>query len=151
MNVNLPTGTVIPSIFGDGIFGRGVTGLLRIPAFMSNAITIMMVGELAMKGLSSGFESIGFKPAEDSWVQKGAKAITQYGVRPYKDLPLQVLLVRIVAFWALGVLGSEFVRILGGTAPGIYNDVLRLLGPLRIDSQPYLVGVRATGALLGIK
>lgn len=143
--------TVIPGIFGDGLFGKGVTGLLRIPAFMSNAITIMMVGELAMKGLSSSFESIGFKPAEDSWVQKGAKAITEYGVRPYKDLPLNVLLARIVAFWALGVLGSEFVRILGGTAPGIYNDTLRLLGPLRINSKPYLEGVFKTAANFGIK
>lgn len=146
----LASGVAINYVFGEGVFGRGVTGLLRIPAFMSNAITIMMVGEIAMRGLSSAFKSVGFQPTEDSWVQKGAKTITHYGVRPYQDLPLTSLLYRVVCFWALGIAGSEFVRILGGRAPGIYNDVLSLLGPLRIDSNSYLDGVGKTMARIGM-
>jgi hypothetical protein len=151
MSIGLATGAIIPRLFGEGLFGSLVTATLRIPPYMSALIAIQMVGELTMRGLGSTFGSIGFKPAEDSWVQKTAQAIIHYGVRPYKDVPTKDLPIRIVAFAALAVLGSELVRMLGGRAPGIYNIVLSLLGPLRIDTGSYLDGVRASGALLGIK
>lgn len=132
----------IPKVFGNGLLGNAVTGLIRIPAFMSNCIAVMMVGELAIRGLTNVIQLVGLSPDKDSWVQSTATNITKYGVRPYKDMELGELLVRTVAFAALGIVASEITRVLGGTAPGVYNSVLSFLGPIRIDTRPYLTCVR---------
>lgn len=141
----------IPKVFGNGMLGGAVTGLVRIPAFMSNCIAVMMVGELAIRGLSGFLHTIGLNPSEDSWIQKTARDINSYGVRPYEKMPLKDLVVRTLAFAVLGIVGSEVIRVLGGTAPGIYNNVLTFMGPLRIDTRPYLVCVREMLSAAGFR
>lgn len=128
----------IPTVFGDGILGTAVTGLVRIPAIMSNCVAVMMVGELAIRGLSETLSYVGFQPKDESWLTKTAKSINESGVRPFKDMSARELAIKAVAFAALGIIGSEFVRVTGGRAPGVYNSVLSFLGPLRLDSNPYL-------------
>lgn len=128
----------IPRVFGDGLLGTAVTGLIRIPAIMSNCVAVLMVGELAIRGLSETISFFGFQPKDDSWLTKTAKNINESGVRPFKDMPAKELTIKAIAFAALGVVGSEFVRVTGGRAPGVYNNVLSFLGPLRLNSNPYL-------------
>ncbi len=142
---NLISGS-IPSIFGNGILGTTVTGLIRVPAFMANCTAILMVGELAIRGLSQTLTVLGFQQKDDSFISKAAETITQSGIRPYKTWDAGHLVVSTVAFAALGIVGSEFVRVSSGTAPSIYNNILTFLGPLRIDNTPYLTAI---GQLLG--
>jgi hypothetical protein len=165
----------IPSIFGNGLVGNAVTGLVRIPAFISNAVAVMMVAELAIRALSSALHAVGLNPSNDSWIHQAADTISEGGVRPYRPYKkildahgnpvldqnnqpryekthwtLGTLITRTVAYAALGIIGSEAVRILGGTAPGVYNNVLTLLGPIRIDTRPYLDCVRVLLASSGV-
>lgn len=132
---NLVNGS-IPALFGNGLLGHSMTGLIRIPAFMANCTAVMMTGELAIRGLSSTLSAIGFNPSNESWLQKAANHFEN--IRPYKDAPAKELAVKMVALAALGVIGSEFVRIAGGPAPAIYNNILSVLGPIRIDTGAYL-------------
>lgn len=128
----------IPSIFGNGLLGTAITGLVRIPSYMSNAVAILMVGELAIRMLSESLSFVGFKQQDDSWVSKASNTINGSGIRPYKDYTSANLAVSALGFAALGIVGSEFVRVAGGNAPRIYNNVLAFLGPIRIDHTPYL-------------
>ena len=131
----------IPTLFGNGMIGTAVTGLVRVPAFLANCTAIMMVGELVIRGLSSVLSIAGFQQQEDSWIAKAAGYIGESGVRPYKNLGAADLAVKAAAFSALGVVGSEFARIASGDAPCVYNVVLSFLGPIRISTGPYLDSV----------
>lgn len=127
----------IPSVFGNGLLGTAVTGLVRIPAFMANCTAILMVGELAIRGLTNTVSVFGLKPQEDSWISQTATAINGSGIRPYRFKTTQQLVISAAAFAALGIVGSEFVRVAGGQTPQIYNNILSFLGPIRIDTTPY--------------
>lgn len=141
LNSNVINGA-IPNVFGTGILGTAVTGLFRIPAFMANCTAVMMVGELAIRGLTNTISVLGFEPKEDFWVSKFAENLNNSGVRPYKNDSFNSLAVKAVAFAALGIIGSEFARVAGGQAPGVYNVVLAFLGPIRISNASYLDGIR---------
>jgi len=131
----------IPALFGNGLLGTAVTGLVRIPAFMANCTAILMVGELAIRGLTSTISAFGFKPDDDSWISTASKKINGSGVRPYNTYTNQQLVTAAIGFAALGIIGSEFVRVTGGQTPQIYNNILAFLGPIRIDTTPYFTAI----------
>ncbi|MBA2368276.1 MAG: hypothetical protein H0V82_04545 [Candidatus Protochlamydia sp.] len=145
INFNAPT-----PLIANGILGHAVTGLVRIPSFMATCMSAMMVGEFAIRGLRNFFEVFGLRPSENSFIQGAATHVTNYGVRPYQDIPAGKLAGRLVAFAAIGIVGSELARLLGGAPPAIYNNVLAFMGPVRIDPRSYLTGVQCTLSGLGI-
>lgn len=142
----------IPSIFGDGLLGKAMNGLIRIPAFLANCAAVMVIGELAIRGLQFAVGSIGIcrGPEGDNrtWVDKITgpigRAVNEF--RPYADrerYSTGSLFIRLIAFTAISIFATELARILAGATPGIYNKVLTVLGPLRLDSGAWLTNVRA--------
>src|SRR5215210_5844156 len=99
INFNAPT-----PVIANGLLGHAVTGLVRIPSFMSNCIAVMMVGEMAIRGLRSFFEVFGLRPSDNGFIQGVATHITNYGVRPYETIPTATLAVRMLGFATLGIL-----------------------------------------------
>lgn len=73
-----------------------------------------------------------------SWIY----AKTHINIRPFKDKDTLPLLKGTIAAVGLGILLNEALRILAGPAPQIYNDILSFIGPVRIDSKPYLENVQ---------
>jgi hypothetical protein len=145
INFNAPT-----PFIANGILGHAVTGLVRIPSFMSTCIAAMMVGEGAIRGLRSFFEVFGLRPSDNGFIQGAARHVTNYGVRPYQHLSNGELAGRIVAFSAIGIVGSELARLLGGAPPSIYNNVLAFMGPVRIDPNSYLTGMQCALKGMGV-
>lgn len=133
------------TVFGrDSLMGAAVTGLVRIPAFLSSLVAVSIVAELSIRGLTTVLQTIGFEPAEKHWIQKTAQQINGTALRPFQDRqnwPSYRLAVQAAGFAAVGIVGSEFVRVLGGPAPAIYNNVLTLIGCVRIDSRSYVTAV----------
>jgi len=130
--------TAATVIFGEGILGKSLTGLVRIPAFMASALGAVALGELCLRGIVNTLNQCGLKASDKSWLQHSAACIEEKGARPYKNTETKQLLIQAVAFCAIGIVGGEFARILGGQTPSIYNTVLSFIGPLRISSDSYV-------------
>lgn len=124
----------IPTVFGNGIVGSLMTATLRIPTFMANITAIAIIAELSLRGVTNTLGAIGFSPSSDSWIVKIGNQIDK--IRPYKDVsefPVKDLAVRALGCAVLSVIGTEFVRLVGGTAPGIYNHVLKYVGSIQVN------------------
>ncbi len=141
----------IPKIFGNGLLGTAVTGLGRITALMPTMIATIMVGELALRGLQNILRGIGLEPKDDSWISQAGKKILEHGARPYEKTNSKTLALQALAFTAIGIVGSESMRVLGGEVPAIYNNVLAFMGPVRLSNQSYLEGVTTTLNALGLR
>jgi len=153
---------IIPSLFGQGLLGNAVTGLVRIPGFLASIAAVQIAAELAIRALSGTLSAVGFNFRDDSWVNRLSAKIIESGIRPYTlqeddyndDVYYNTapeLVVKMVALAALGIAVNELVRILGGNAPSIYNHGLSFIGPIRIFSGSYLEGVYTTLRALGLR
>lgn len=140
----------IPTLFGDSIVGKAMTGLVRIPAFLSNLTAVAMVAELTIRTLRSTLSQIGIGNDDTTWISRTAEKISESGIRPYRATPTKELVIKAIAFAALGVAATEFVNIIGGQAPAIYNNVLTFLGPIRIDNASYFTNIRPFLAAVGV-
>lgn len=102
-----------------------------------------------------------------------SRFVPTLNVRPFKLVPAEVdttdpakhvirkeakntavqLVIQAVILTALGILANEGVRIIGGKTPSIYNNVLTVVGNIRIDDKPYLQNLRVllTGTWVGSK
>jgi hypothetical protein len=147
MNLTIQ-GHQVPSLFGNGIVGSAMNGLIRIPAFLANCAAVMVIGELAIRLLSGFLTAVGFEPKEGTWVDKITKHVS--GVvgefRPYgnrETYNTKKLIVRLIAFAAFSIIATELARLIAGPTPPIYNKVLTFLGPLRLDGGSWLGNVRA--------
>lgn len=110
-------------------------GALRLPCLMASVASVTRVAEIALRGVSTALEFIGFKG--ESTFSKWISTQVDF-VRPYKDektYSTKNLLVQAVALGAIGVVGNTFVSALFGPAPAIYNNVLQFFGPIRIASD----------------
>lgn len=129
-------------------FDTTVNGLVRVPTLMVNITTVTHGAELTLRALSGVWCGLFGKPQEGTWTGDLASGLRSCGIRPYGQLDnrgeyklkTSDLIIRTVVLAVIGALAFEFARFLCGEAPPIYNKVLTLLGPIRLDNTPYLDG-----------
>ena len=133
-------GTV--SNFGSGVASVATTALVRFPALLASVFAVAMTGELIIKGISAALDETGLKPADDSWIKKASNKLTEYGARPYRNTEISKLVLGILGFGLAGIIGNELANLALGKAPLFYNHALTFLGPIRVDTRPYMEGMR---------
>ncbi len=128
----------IPYCFGNGLLGTACTGLVRIPAFMANIVAVSMVAELSFRLLGEIKGYLVGQGQLDGYMNCLADKLKSFGFRPYEnrqDWTNQQLVIGAIAMGALAIFGTEFVNLVGGRTPDIYNIFLPFFGPMRIDPR----------------
>ena len=110
------------------------SGLFRGPAVLASALGVAHVGELAMRGLTNVAFYAGMNvsaPDKGSMKEKILNTI-----RPYREVPVQDVLIRGLALVVIGIVGFHLAGLVFGPAPlEIYNGVLPWIGPLRLSND----------------
>lgn len=115
---------------------------LRLPCLMASVASVTRVAEIALRGVSSALEFIGFNANSTfaQWITSGVNY-----VRPYRDVnthSTKRLLAEAVVLAVIGIVGNAFVSALFGPPPEIYNTVLQWIGPVRVSSDSHpLIGI----------
>jgi hypothetical protein len=115
-------------------------GALRLPCLMASVGSVVRLAEISLRGVSSTLDFIGFK-GESTFSRCVTRGVDY--VRPYKnegDHSTKKLLIEAAILATIGVIGNTFVSTLFGPPPGIYNQVLQWVGPIRVvaDSHPLI-------------
>lgn len=157
--------TAIQGVFGGGgLIPTAMTGIVRIPAICANFTAALMVAELALRALVELVRICGFKPDSEGYIAKTAKQFNEWGIRPFPPKETKVeknegnekkteegyisadtisLAKKAVILALLSNFSTEFVRIIGGNIPPIYNKVLSFLGPVRLSDRSLIDSIAA--------
>jgi len=148
--LNVQPGTAMNTLFGNGLLGNAMTGLIRIPAFLAAVEAATRVGELGIRALTHTLGFIGFQPTKDNWVVKLADEWVKVDIRSHKNKDTMKIVQEIFILTILAVAATELVYFLGGPPPAIYNNILAFLGPVRVFDGSYLQGVQTSLRAFGL-
>ncbi len=148
---DIQPGTAMNTLFGSGVLGHAMTGLIRIPAFLAAVEAASRVGELGIRLLTATLGVIGFEGKSENWVTKTANQLIHVDIRSHKAKDTLKLIKEIAVLTLLAIVATELVHFLGGQPPQIYNNVLAFLGPVRVFNGSYFQGVQESLIALGLQ